>query len=53
MHIYYILTHVYIYIFIQRFTVEVSPENLERKHIPDTFLFTCTTHLVEMLHKKS
>ena len=38
---------------IRRFTVELSPNNPEPKHTPDSFVFTCTTHIVEELHKNS
>ena len=40
-------------LYIRRFTVELSPNNPEPKHTPDSFVFTCTTHIVEELHKNS
>ena len=38
---------------IRRFTVELSPNNPEPKHTPDSFFFICTTLIVEELHKNS
>lgn len=35
---------------IQKFTLELSTDNPERKHTSDSFMFTCNTHVVEMLH---
>ena len=34
------------------FTVELSPYIAESNHTPDSFLVTCTTHILEKLHKK-
>ena len=34
------------------FTVELTPNNPDPKHITDSFIIDCTTHIVEKIHRK-